>query len=82
MSDSKHKFIHAKGVSFNADAGFYTEYDQWGRTVFHRDSHGYWSMRFYDKPDVGADGKPIVNVRPYEVIHRWWNLYEHAKQNP
>jgi len=76
-------YIHALSVSHTEAGLFYTESDVWGRTTFHRDPHGYWEMRFYHKPEPPAwnpDAPPLVDVRPYEVVHKHWHLY-HAQRS-
>ena len=45
--------------------------DQHGRTLYHRDSHGFWSVCEY--PEI-KEGYP-VNVIPTVVFHKWSKLY-------
>ncbi len=68
---SKRNYIHAKAESHKEDGAWYAEYDQYGRAVFVRDTHGYWTMKFYSEPQKGE----MPQLRPYEVVHKYWELY-------
>lgn len=76
-------YIHAQATSHTEEGKWYTELDQWGRVVFHRDPFSYWAMKFYHKPEPpewNPTGPPLVDVTAYEVVHKWWHLY-HAERS-
>jgi len=65
------KLRHDKSVRFTiTNSGFETEYDEHDRVTFHMNPNGYWELKFYDEPT-----KESKNTTPYQVIHKYWNLY-------
>lgn len=58
---------HPLAVRVKDEDGFYTEYDQHDRVVYHRDKWGFFSYAFYH------DDKHLRT--PYHVVHKYLRLY-------
>jgi hypothetical protein len=62
------KYTHPLAVSHEGERGsYYRELDKYGRVLYHSDSSGYWSMKFY------ADEEYVMT--PYFVMHKYSALY-------
>jgi hypothetical protein len=63
---------HSKTVDVKFGSGdSVTEYDKWGRTVFHLDDNQYWVLKYYNEPTEPNK----VQQLPYHVVHKYWELY-------
>lgn len=69
------KFRHEKACRFTESNGFYAEYDEFDRKVFHIDSRNFWCFSIYSDPYVDKKGNKIIPRVPYQIIHKYWNLY-------
>lgn len=69
------KYKHDKTVKHTADDYSFTEYDAYDRVTFYALSTGYWCLKFYDEPVKGK----ALNVVPYNVVHKYWDMYNGLK---
>ena len=69
MDNYKHNKTVREEVS---DSRWVTEYDEYDRVTYSKDSNGYWCLKFYNDP---KEGQNTYTMQPYQVIHKYWELY-------
>lgn len=61
------KYKHPLAVRSEESNGFYSEYDEHDRVVYHKDKWGYFAFKYYHSESY--------ILQPYHIIHKYMRLY-------